>query len=115
MNDGADGDNIPDAKSFDFVVGARGGGGSRSEPPADNEDDNVAAVADDDGNDATAAAGAAAADDDDDDDEEEDDLRSIKDELSISLVTIFLCIFTIAAISWPKDGSPASFVGTLLN
>ena len=99
---------------FEFVVGANGGGGGRGETSADNEDDINAAAADDDDDDDVDAASAAGGGGGDADGDDEECVKSFKDEFSISLVTIFFCILTIAAMSWPKDGSPASLTGTLL-
>ena len=75
--------------------GANGGGGGRTGCSDAGEDDNSDVV----------MTGA---------DDEMSFLKSLREDASILVVTMLRLISMIAAISWPGDGSPDSFVGTLL-
>ena len=72
--------------------GANGGGGGRNGWSDAEEDDNSDVVVN----------GA------------KDEISFLREEASILVVTMLRLISMIAAISWPRDGSPDSFVGTLL-
>ena len=115
MKEGAEGDKADPEAADGGPEGANGGGGGREK----------FGFVFDDGNDAAADADAADADADDAADADDVDaadggddsklvLNSLKEDLSISVVTIFLFISMIAAISCPIDGSPESLFGTLL-